>query len=700
MKRILYTAVLLLVCMIGFAAYSQAEVQTVPNARMMDIADDGSTIFFRTEAGEIYGYTMGDETPTLLETGFPNTEYGGLFVADHNLYTIKKDERKFIRIIARNTSSSFHDMQIENFEERTKATDIWTPFCMKNTSHGLFWMMNVDYSDEALLCKYDFSSKELSCRTIDSLHSFCVRDDGTLLIVQLGMDGRILSSYDWEDQKLTNSTVLPQGANGFVLSGEDLLFNASGEVMVWKADMSVETIMRMPIPNDSRINSVLINGDTLTAAFSSQLALGSLEQASAGTSTLLVLNDNATTTGYTEFAQSFPEVEVQFSQLDEYPDTIELAQKLLTGELTYDVFKINSSDFDLETLAAKGYLEDLTGNAALFEAVSQMEPQITKAAFYDERLYAIPCSIAGNFITYYADNFALAGVDESGIPHDYQAFYDFIAEWDGGNPADAGDEFSLFSVEHGEVFSLFLKELLKANIACCASEERDISFDSMPFRNLLQKCKEAALVVEEEDVVGYLMFEMGSTNIIDRHLLALSFEAATDPVVAVEMDFYIINPMSTNKALAQSYIESCVAAYTQQQRLQLYPQYTEPIISQNYADYIDSWEVEKEELETRLTSVTDDAESTAIQDQLNMHMENREALAPEKYDISPEDIAFYKTEITPYLFVPNASMMNVTVHDQFAFESAIMQYIGSHTPDEQFILEMDKVCQMIQLENQ
>lgn len=699
MKRFLMSLMTLLACSISCFTCAYAEVFTIPDSRIVDVTGDEMSVYVRTEQGEIHCFTSGESDAVLLTDGYTSNEFGGLFIYNKSLYTVKLENHQFTLVGSQHSDDSLNGIVIPAFEERTGATDIWTPYCMTGTEYGIFWLMNIDYSDEALLCRYNVETKEFSCRPISSLHAYCVQDDNTLLIVQRGMENRILSTYYWTDDSLAQLALLPQGANGFTLASDGLIFNVNSEVMKWTSDGKIEKIMHMPISCDSRVNSVLLQDDLLTAASFSQLAVRSHKHADTEKSALLVLNDNASTPGYNEFQQKNPDIEVQFSYLEEYPDTIELAQKILTGELKYDVFKISSTDFDLETLAAKGYLQDLIDNLSLLESVMQMEPKVIEAAMYDDCLYAIPCSIVGNYVEYNAENFAKAGIDVNIAPHDYQSFYDFILSWDGNSSGNIVDEFCLFSIEHNNVFPYFLKELLKANIAFYASMKSNVSFNTDQFRLLLEKCKNAAACVESEDVVGYSLFELGASRIISSQLLTLSLVPGDKPVVPVVMEFYVINPMSTNKLKAQEYIQECVAAYTPEQKLQLYPEYTEPIISQSYMDYMSQWEAEKEALENRLARTSDETERRFAQDLLDTHIMNKEQMAPEKYEITAEDIAFYKKSIAPYMFIPNSIMMNLTVNDQFAFETAITKYLNGNTTDEKFISEAEAVCSMIEMEN-
>lgn len=699
MKRHLHLLAILMVCIMSFSNCALAEIFTAPDGRIVDVTGDETAIYIRTELGEIQKFATGDSSALPFADGYSSNEFGGLFTYQGNVYTICLANHQFTLVGTKNDDASLNGIAIPNFEERTKAQDIWRPFCMTSTEYGIFWLMNVNYSDEALLCRYDVANQDFSCRTIDSLHAYCVQDENTIFVVQRGMENRILSEYHWADESLTQLALLPQGANGFALASDGLIFNVNTEVMKRGMDGKIETVMYMPFPCDSRINSILVQDDLLTAAFSSQLAVRSLRNADAEKSTLVILNDNASTPGYTGFQQNNPNVEVQFSYLDEYPDTIELAQKILTGELQYDVFRISSTDFALETLAAKGYLQDLTDNTSLLESVMQMEPKATEAAMYNDCLFAIPCSIYGNYAAYNTDSFSKAGIDMKTVPQSYQSFYDFILSWDGGSPQNEEDEFCLFSIEHENVLPYFLKELLKANIASYTSANTSVSFNTEQFRQLLEKCKKAAAFVESEDVAGYSLFELGTSRIISSQLLTLSLVENEKPVIPVVMEFYVVNPMSTNKQMAQAYIQECVAAYTPEQKLQLYPEYTEPIISQGYTDYMNQWGNEKETLEVQPAGTTDEAERRSVQDLLDAHIAGKEQRAPEMFDISPKDIAFYKSRIAPYMFVPNTAMMCLTVNDQFAFESAIKRYLNGNTSDDQFISEAESVCKMIEMEN-
>lgn len=695
MKRILSRIGLIIAFLLCLPLFSSAEIITISDARIIDVAGSGGQLFCRTEDGNVYRCQPDDAVPILYDTGYDTSDYGGLFIADGVLYTLRKSPCQIIRIGQDRPDAPFDGLLIPHFEKRTGARDVWTPYAMQNTGTGLFWMMNVNDTDQAILCKFDLEKQELSSRSIDDLHAYCVHDDGTIWIIQRGMEGRILSAYHWEDATLEKLAVLPQGANGFVLQGDALLFNVKSEIMRRTPSGDIESVMYMPFLCDSRINSVLLDGDILTAAFSSQLACRSIQQGQNGQITLMVLNDDASTPGYLTFHQANPEVEVQFSQLKHYPNTIELAQQILTGELPYDVFRISSSAFDLQALADKGYLEDMTGSLPLLEAVLQMEPQVLEIAMAQDRLVAVPCGIHGSYTAYMADNLRQAGLSDQDIPRSYDAFYDFMINWHASG-AGEDDAFCLFSIEQGDVFPFFLKELLKANIACYASQRKPVTFDTEEFRSLLTKCRQAAEAVEQENLAGYVLFELGYGRITDRQVIPLALTDAAEAVIPVIMDFYVINPLSANKQQALAYIESCVAAYTQEQRLQLYPAYREPIVNPAYTAYMHQWATEEEALKSKLDT-RDNAQRAEVQHLLDDHQLRRNN-APAQYDISPDDIAYYKEQIAPRMFIPNSSMMDLTVHDTFAFETSISRYLDGNMSDDQFIEALENVCQMIAME--
>lgn len=672
-----------------------AGIVSVPESRIVDLTRIDSILYMRTAKGDVYSYQPGDRSMSLYASGYHLRDYAGLFSLDDTLYTINREEIMFVKIGEKSQRAPLDGLCIPGFLKTTHADDNWEIYNIQSTPSGIFWMMSPCSDDNRILCKFDPLEQKLSCCSISGFYGYCLQENDDIWVVQQENGQFILSSYDWENEQLNELGTLPRGASGFVMQGNNLIFNAKKEVMRRTPEGNIESIMNMPITTSNLVNSALIDDDIVIAVNNGKLAYRSITDVQNSPESLVILNEKSHNPGCVAFQNEHPDVDVQIKRLDYYEDTIELAKKILTGELDYDVFRIDTSIFDVNVLAEKGYLADMTSSLSLMESVLKMESVLLETAMPYDRLVAVPCGISGKFLKCNIKNMEYAGLSANEIPTSYDELYDFLLAWSESDN-DIHNEFRPVDIETGDVFSELLKRLLSANIAYCTSQQKQVSFNNEMFRGLLQKCRQASEAVEEEDGHGYLLFETTSSWIVDRQLIPLSLEKGKDPIVPVTLEVYIINPMSTNIDLAISYIETCVSQYTPEQKLQLYPDYKEPVINPNYTRFMDQWEEKKKTIEAKLKGAEEEDRYT-YQKLLDEHMENLEN-APDEYNVSAEDIAYYKNVIVPLIHVPNTLMLTLENNNAFVFDSSVERYLEGMLSDDQFVDEVDKRCHMVEME--
>ena len=69
---------------------------------------------------------------------------------------------------------------------------------------------------------------------------------------------------------------------------------------------------------------------------------------------------------------------------------------------------------------------------------------------------------------------------------------------------------------------------------------------------------------------------------------------------------------------------------------------------------------------------------------------------PDEYYTSPEDIAFYKKEIAPRLFVPDLSAGRLLFSSERTFRTVIDNLLEGRLTDDQFIAELDTLCRAVE----
>ena len=695
MKKIFLLLCIVLACLLCLAGIASADIVELPeeSGRIWDITNIDRTVYVRTSRGQVYAFQPDSGTLSLYDSGYAASDYDGLFAVDGILYTIRKDAYQFVGVGENAHGAPLDGFVIPDFKKITHAREGWGIFNVRNTSSGLFWMMNPGDTDGACLCRFDPQKKVLTCRAIQNFHEYGVSESGDIWIIQTGEGGRILSSCNWKSGKLTKAAVLPRAANGFVMQDDSLIWNDREDISRRMPDGSVEHVMYMPVTHNNRINSLLIENDLLVNARDSMLACKSIRKALESTEALTVLDIGTQDKGEYAFHSEHPEIEIRKERLYDYStDFDELYRKLLSGELEYDVLRISTSHIDLPALAEKECLADLSRSSSLLEAVQQMEPRLLDTVMPDGRLLAVPCEIHGRFTKYYADNLAFADFSPEDLPSTYNEFYDFILNWKQAPLKNHGKFMPFFD----DASPYLLADLVKTVIAEHIIRQQPLTFDTQTFRSLLQKCRQAAASAKKEN--GHRMFfELNSGLIVDRQTMLLTLDGGPVSAIPVAMDYYVINPMSTHMDLAISYVEACVAQYTPEQKLQLYPAYTEPIRYDGYDEFLREWTAETEALEAQLAAAGE-KDRVKYQKELDEHMEYLFD-GPDEYYTSPEDIAFYKKEIAPYLFIPDIAASRLLFNGDEPFWTVIDNLLEGRLTDDQFIAELDSLCKAVKTGN-
>ena len=278
MISILCIAALCLLCLAGSAAAELIEFSESPVADMVSIGD---TAYIRTQRAGIHTLKPGDTTLTLYAEGYDSPRYTGLFAADGVLYTLDRETYCFAGIGENGRGAPLDGLEIPDFKKVTRIKEDWSIYCMRNTPSGLFRLMYLGATSEKMtLCRFDLSSRRLSCRTIPRLYDYCVGDDGVIRVVQQ-IDGVfVLSILDWRSGRLEKTADLPWGATGMVQQGDDLILNVKrGQIIRCRPDGTIEPVMQMPIRQNNHINCLLLDGNVLLCAEVNLLAYQELPEA-------------------------------------------------------------------------------------------------------------------------------------------------------------------------------------------------------------------------------------------------------------------------------------------------------------------------------------------------------------------------------------------------------------------------------------
>ncbi len=131
-----------------------------------------------------------------------------------------------------------------------------------------------------------------------------------------------------------------------------------------------------------------------------------------------------------DFLAQHPGVTLTHAASEEYITTTdEMNGKLLTGEFTYDVFKIATMYGDPQSVMKKGFCLDLSGSAVIQEAIGRMWPGIAAQCMRDGRIYAVPTHIQITTVMADREVWESLGLTPQDVPQSFPELLDFLDQW-------------------------------------------------------------------------------------------------------------------------------------------------------------------------------------------------------------------------------------------------------------------------------
>lgn len=132
--------------------------------------------------------------------------------------------------------------------------------------------------------------------------------------------------------------------------------------------------------------------------------------------------------GYQTFVQAHPDVSVQTCS-QYYETTSTFANALNLGELTCDLFGLDTLSYDWSSLMEKGYCADLSDSTIISNIMSQLYPNIAALGMKDGHIYAVPTRITFRNTLFNQDALAMCGWEDEPTPQSFPELLDFADRW-------------------------------------------------------------------------------------------------------------------------------------------------------------------------------------------------------------------------------------------------------------------------------
>lgn len=388
------------------------------------------------------------------------------------------------------------------------------------------------------------------------------------------------------------------------------------------------------------------------------------------------------------YQREHPEAELTLSDYN-FASIEELINVLLFQDKSFDIMTLHTGSQDIDLLIEKGYCPTLDDSEIITEAVRQMYPSIQEGVTVDGHIYALPLSAWCTELAYDPQMLEELGLE---LPHSFADMAELVNSWQDLPPEISEDYAPVEMIDDYPAW--FLLRSTEHYADTLAARGEPLHFDTPVYRELmaLQSSITTALNDDWEDLPA--PFQSGIDITYNPSLQLVPIELDGDIVYRGEMFVAVINPYSEHKEEAMAFLEWAAQSYTNTEKLYLFPGMTEPVENSWYPAQMAAWTEKHDELLDKLNTC-EESERRFVQDELEEHEASLAAIEADRYAISPEVIAEWDKVMPNMAFIPPTEFNQ----SSDVFYTLMFRYLDGELPMEEYIQEMERVAQMIRMEN-
>lgn len=409
------------------------------------------------------------------------------------------------------------------------------------------------------------------------------------------------------------------------------------------------------------------------------------------------------------FCKAHPEVPVMMAERSY--NASDLTQEMISGGNGADVYALSTAADTFFALRDKGYCYDLSENKTIADAMARIYPQLTAPLQKDGKILAVPRAVQLQSMGYYPKGFEEVGLTEEDVPRTMREMLAFIKRWD-AEFAEEYPDVSLFDAPISLYEQLF-QMVFTMQVAHCEAEQTSVTFNTPLVRELLtelETMKPLLKALEPEPEadgsisISYggddkMLFSTWSSAALDRYSgdakpLVLSLDESIAPALSATLELYIVNPGSDNKDAAMTFLAFVLENMDDVEKINLYPDENEPCENRYYQQNLEEMKKSLANMEEsgKYIDEEDKADWESNLADYRSYIERYEQ--EDRWDVTEEQIAAYR-ERAQYMVVPTTNVFTGTDNEA----SKLMQrYLDGQIGVEQFIREIDRIVQMIQME--
>lgn len=582
---------------------------------------------------------------------------------------------------------------------------------------------------------YDLLAFDLAAGTqnkvaVENVHAIARYENGQLLCnvydpeTMYSSDGKqtypVLSVLDPATQSLTKLTDFPAAqVGGISYSTENGTVYAlgRGELFGCKPGSAFETVAYMPVdyPGDQMPAAVLEGGLYASIPNYGSVYVRNTDPALKPDRVLRIAGGNSDNVTKA-FQAAHPELPVVFQ--DEYfTGADQIAQQMVSGSGSADLFVVSLSYGGFSSLRDKGYVGDLSASAVLTEAVSKMYPQYVKDIFKDGKLIAFPYRFNGYAMGYSPEILKELGVEQP--PKTLSELMDLYVDW----VEDYSQKFTGYTLMENiyDIRMELMNNIFMTYLAHYGRTGEDLKFDTPLFKSLLAKLDEVSPILEElnpsqEEQQGGMVVYSNSgpdnkpTSLISSYFnfypteyyedrgylpLPLSLDEGMDPDLFAQIDVFVVNPNSPNQDLAKTYLEFFAQNMPREISITFCPDDNTPVESPSYVRELENAQKYIDDIKAQMT--TDSPEAMKGLEESLKNMEDYKASVEKRRYSVPEKLITQYRELVPYICT-DSEYMNFLTSSKEAV-TLLQRFMQGEMETEQFVKEFDRKMQMMRMEN-
>ncbi|NLO84069.1 MAG: extracellular solute-binding protein [Clostridiales bacterium] len=606
-------------------------------------------------------------------------------------------------------------------------------------SGGWLYYTGMDYTQQMqrqAAGRLNLTTGEHKAFEIEAIRDLAPYDDGKILVLiydetSMYMGGSSdsdddlakIAVFDPESNKIVSSTTLQSedSMDGYYTTG---ICYADGQVYyrdstrIKALDMATGEVRLSAYTGDTpyggmNVNVLYADGYYVSYGYEG-ITMRKLDSENINDGALVIYGEQGND-AHKIFTNNHPDIAVDIAGSGSRTSDLEtIAQAMVSENQMLDVLELSVSYMPVDKLIEKGYCLDLSGYPEITSRIEKMYPQFRDALLVDGKLYGVPIDMYCNTFGVNMNRWEEIGFTKDDLPATVIELLDFVANW----TYDYADEFPDVQLFEQESFKdMLFYTVLEQYILYKDAKGEALRFDTPEYRQLMEAFEqidfsEYSTGDEAEQTIYY--FEQNSlfstycsvgqfynSYVEEATPMLLPIFGDDEPLIGAQLTVMAINAKTKRVDQAIAYMTSYLDNLTKRTvNITFFPDHNEPLEADYYQNNMDAFTEALENAQELLEAASDENKpfiETNIE-QWENYIEEEEA---NRYDAAAEELAEYRANIAPYLYVQKQSPIyrgSGAASDEIG--QLIQKYTDGAIKIDQMITELDNRLQMMELEEQ